>query len=140
MGVGRVILKQGSTLGATMLAPSWHRRAFFFFLLCGQLRKHKKFRVLWLFFVLFTALMCSSSILNWLKRVKDGSFLFLCKTLVFLVLAFLNLGDQIRCSQNQYTNLKSALDQPLASIFIFQLCFKGTLMQIWKSPYMFLVI
>ena len=125
MGFGRVMSKQGSTLGATMLAPSWHWGAFFFFfLLCGQLRKHKKIRVLWLFFVLFTALMCSSSILNLLKRVKDGSFLFLCKTLVFLVLAFLNLGDQIRCSQNQYTNLKSALDQPLVSIFIFQLCFK----------------
>ena len=41
------------------------------------------------------------------KRVTDGSFLFLCKTLVFLS-AFLEFGRQ-----NRYNNLKSALDQPL---------------------------
>ena len=36
-----------------------------------------------------------------LKRVGDGRFLFLCKTLVFLFLPFLNLGAQIRSPQNQ---------------------------------------
>ena len=35
-------------------------------------------------FVLFTVLMCSDLIFNLLKRVTDGSFLFLCKTLLFL--------------------------------------------------------
>ena len=40
-------------------------------------------------------------------------FLFLCQTLVFLFLPFLNLGTQ-RCLPNLYTDLiKSALDQPL---------------------------
>ena len=48
-----------------------------------------------------------------LKRVADCSFLFLCKKLAFLFLPFLNLVAQIRCPQNQYTDLKSALDQPL---------------------------
>ena len=58
-------------------------------------------------------LICSDSIFNLLKRVTEGSFLFLCKKLVFFFLTFLNLGAQIRCPQNQYTDLKSALDQPL---------------------------
>ena len=31
---------------------------------------------------------------------------------VFLFLHFLNLGAQIRCHQNQYIDLKLALDQP----------------------------
>ena len=57
--------------------------------------------------------MCCDSIFNFLNRVTDGSFLFLCKTVVFLFLPFLNLGDQISCPQNRYTDLKSALDQPL---------------------------
>ena len=57
--------------------------------------------------------MCCDSIFNVLKRVGDGSFSFLCKTLVFIFLPFLNLGAQIRCPQNRYTDLKSALDQPL---------------------------
>ena len=52
--------------------------------------------------------MCCDSIFNMLKRVGGGSFSFLCKTLVFVFLPFLNLGAQIR-----YTDLKSALDQPL---------------------------
>ena len=65
------------------------------------------------FFVLFTVLICSDSIFNLLKRVTEGSFLFLCKKLVFFFLTFLNLGAQIRCPQNRYTDLKSALDQPL---------------------------
>ena len=30
---------------------------------------------------------------------------------------FLNLGAQIRCSQNRYTDLKSALDQPLPWLY-----------------------
>ena len=64
------------------------------------------------FFVLFTVLICSDSIFNLLKRVRKGSFWFLCKKLVFLFLP-LNLDAQIRCPQNQYTDLKSALDQPL---------------------------
>ena len=57
--------------------------------------------------------MYSDSILNLLKRVTDDKFLFLCKALVFLFLPFLNLGTQIRCPQNWYTGLKSALDQLL---------------------------
>ena len=56
--------------------------------------------------------MCSDSIFNLLNSYR-WQFLFLCKTLVFLFLPFLNLGTQIRCPQNWYTNLKSALDQPL---------------------------
>ena len=59
-------------------------------------------------FVLFTVLMCSDSILNWLKRVTHGSFLFLCKTLVFLFLPFLDLHAQIRSTQNWYTDCKPA--------------------------------
>ena len=57
--------------------------------------------------------MCSDSIFNWGKTVTDDSSLFLCKTLVFLFLPFLNLDAEIRCPPNWYTNLKSALDQPL---------------------------
>ena len=64
------------------------------------------------FFVLFTVLICSDSIFNLLKRVTEGSFLFLCKKLVFLFLLFLNLGAQIRCPQNRYTD---TLDQPLST-------------------------
>ena len=64
-----------------------------------------------IFFVLFTALLCSDSILNLLKRGTDGSSLFLYKTLVFLFLPFLNSGIQIRCPQNRHADLKSALDQ-----------------------------
>ena len=41
--------------------------------------------------------------------------LFLCKTLVFPFLPFLNFGAQIRCSPNWFTDCKSALDQPLPS-------------------------
>ena len=37
-------------------------------------------------FVLSTALMYSDSIFNLLKRVTDGCFLFLCKTLALLLL------------------------------------------------------
>ena len=58
-------------------------------------------------FVLFTVL-CSDSIFNLLNRVTDGSFTFSCKT-VFLFLPFLNLGTQIRCPQNQYTDLENLL-------------------------------
>ena len=64
------------------------------------------------FFVLFTVLMWSDSIFNLLKRVTGDSFLFLHNTLGFF-LSFLNLGTQIRCPQNWYTDLKVALDQPL---------------------------
>ena len=67
-------------------------------------------------FVLFTVFMHSDSIFNLLKKVKDGSFLLLCKTFVFVsfhFLSFLNLGAQIRCHQSWYTNIKSGLDQPL---------------------------
>ena len=42
-------------------------------------------------------------------------FIFLCKMLVFLFLPLLNLGTKTRCPQNRYTNLKSALDQPLTT-------------------------
>ena len=45
-----------------------------------------------------------------LKRVTDD---FFYAKKVFLFLPFLNLGTQIRCPQNRYTDLKSALDQPL---------------------------
>ena len=65
------------------------------------------------FFVLFTVL-CFDSLLNLLKRVTDGSFLFLCKTLVLFFLPFLNLGAQIRYPQNWFFNPTSVLDQPLA--------------------------
>ena len=73
----------------------------------------KRLGLLWYFFVLFTALMWSDSIFNLLKRVTDGSFLFLWEMLAFLFLPFLNLVIQIWCLQNQYTSLKSALDQSL---------------------------
>ena len=73
------------------------------------------------FFVLFTVLICSDSIFNLLKRVTEGSFLFLCKKLVFFFLTFLNLGAQIRCPQNWYSNLKSALNQPLIYIGLCRL-------------------
>ena len=59
-----------------------------------------------------TALTCSNSIFNIVKKVTGGSFLFLCKT-VFLFLPVLNLGTQIRCPQNWYSNLNLVLDQPL---------------------------
>ena len=65
-------------------------------------------KIIGVFFALFTVLMCSDSIFNLLKRVTDGSFLFLCKTFfffchfsfifmqnVFLFLSFLNLGIQV---------------------------------------------
>ena len=57
------------------------------------------------FFVLFTVLICSYLIFNLLKRV-------------FSFLTFLNLGAQIRCTQNWYTNLKSTLDQPLMIMLV----------------------
>ena len=49
------------------------------------------------FFVLYTMLMCSNSIFNLLKRIRDSSFLFSSKmlVLVFLFLPSLNLGTQI---------------------------------------------
>ena len=47
------------------------------------------------------------------KQSYRWQFLFLCKTLVFLFLPFLNLDTQIRCPQIWYSDLKSALDQPL---------------------------
>ena len=50
---------------------------------------------------------------NLLKIVTNGSFLFLWKSLVFLFLPLLNSGVQIRSPQNLYTDLTSALDQPL---------------------------
>ena len=92
---------RGSTRGATLVGRS----------IAGNIKRLEYCD----FFVLFTTLMCSDSIFNLLKRVTDGSFLFLCETLVFLFLTFLNLGAQMRCLQNRYTDLKSALDQPLNS-------------------------
>ena len=41
-----------------------------------------------------------------------ADFYFL-QNVTFLFLSFLNLGAQIRCTLNRYTDLKSALDQPL---------------------------
>ena len=81
-------------------------------------QKHKKIRVLLSFCFLFTVLMCSNSIFNLLTRDADGSFLFLCKTLVFLFLPFLNLDPQTRCLVNRYIDLKSALDQPLVPVHV----------------------
>ena len=66
-------------------------------------------------------LMYSDLIFNLQKRVTDGSFLFLFKTLVFLFLPILNLGVQIRYSQNRYINLKSALGQPLTALEPFRM-------------------
>ena len=68
----------------------------------------------WKKFILFTALICSDSTFNLGKRVTNGSFFILSKTLVFLFLPFLNLGAQITSPKNRY-NDKSALDQPLVS-------------------------
>ena len=65
--------------------------------------------------MLYTALLCSDSMFNMLKRVTDSSFLFLCKTLVFLFLPFLNLGAQIGS-----TDLESALDQHLLGLLPLQ--------------------
>ena len=62
-------------------------------------------------FVLFIAFICSDSIFNSLKRVTNGSFLFLCKALVFPFLPFLNFGAQIRCPQSWYADFKSSIDQ-----------------------------
>ena len=42
-------------------------------------------------------------------NLQMAVFLFLSKTSVFF-LPFLNLGSQISCPQNWYTDLKSALD------------------------------
>ena len=64
-----------------------------------------------MFFVIFTALMCSDIIFNLLKSVTDGSFLFVCKRLAFCFLPFLNSGAQIRFLQN--SDFKSALDWSL---------------------------
>ena len=47
-----------------------------------------------MFFVIFTAFMCSDSKYNLLKRVKGGS-LVLCKMLDFLFLPFLIMGPKI---------------------------------------------
>ena len=57
--------------------------------------------------------MCSDTVLNLLKRVTDGSFLFICKKLLFLLLPFLNLGAQIKHHQNRYTDLKQVLELPV---------------------------
>ena len=65
--------------------------------------------------------MYSDLIFNLQRRVADGSFLFLFKTLVFLFLPILNLGVQIRYSQNRYINLKSALGQPLTALEPFRM-------------------
>ena len=67
-------------------------------------------------FVLFPVLMCSDSIFKSVKKVTDGSFLFLCQPLVFLFLAFLFFSVQIRCPKNRYTNLKSALHSPWGNL------------------------
>ena len=55
-----------------------------------------------------TALM---RLFNLLEKVTDGSFLLLCKTLLFL-----NLDAQMKCSQKRYTNFQSDLDQPLERV------------------------
>ena len=62
--------------------------------------------------------MCSNSIFNLLKRVTDGSFLFLCKTFGLLFLPFLNMGAQISCPKKWYTDLKLALGQPLPWCYV----------------------
>ena len=81
-------------------------------------QKHKKIRVLWQWFVLFTALMCYDAIFNLLKRVTDGSFLFLYKMLVFL-LPTLYLGVQIGVPKIRYTDLTSPVDQALSALKSF---------------------
>ena len=85
--------------------------------------KGQNFQSTMIVFVQFTVLMCFDSILNLLERVTASSFLFLCKVLVFLFLPFLNLGAQIRCPQNWYTNLRLALDQPMTYQYIYVLIF-----------------
>ena len=56
--------------------------------------------------------MCSDSTFYLLNRLQMALFYFYA-TLAFIFLPFLNLGAQIKCLQNRYTDLKSALDQLL---------------------------
>ena len=52
------------------------------------------------------------------KKSYSQQFFILCEKLVFLFLPFSNLGAQIWCPQNWYTDLKLALDQPLEMVFV----------------------
>ena len=124
IGAGGVCESWGSTQGVIMIGAVGEN-----FQDCWQLRRANcsYFFILSLtktFLVQFTALVYSDSILKLLKRVYKkvfkSSFLFSCKTLTFLFLPFLNLGAIGMCSQNRYTNLKSALDQPFSLFFIYQ--------------------
>ena len=54
---------------------------------------------------------------------KNCRWQFLCQTRVFLFMLFVNLGAQIRCPHNRYTDFKSALDQP------------QVLLNIWKTNF-----
>ena len=55
------------------------------------------------------------------KKSYRWVLLFLCRKLVFRFLPFLNLEAQIRCPQNQYTDFKSALDQPMTCLSFWKL-------------------
>ena len=46
----------------------------------------------------------------------ESKIMYLLCRRIFLFLPFLNLGAQIRCPQNRYTDLKLALDQPLTAL------------------------
>ena len=59
------------------------------------------------------------AIFNLLKRVTNGSFLFLCKMLVFLLLPTLDLGVQIGVPKIRYTDLTSPADQALSAVKSF---------------------
>ena len=69
------------------------------------------------------------------KSCRWQIFIFM-QNVTFLFLSFLNLGAQISCPQNRYTDLKSALDQPLRkSTFInrkTEFC-KNSASQLWPK-------
>lgn len=52
------------------------------------------------------------------KELQITVFTVLCKTLVFAFLSFLTLEAELRCSRNQYTDLKAALDQSLHGVIL----------------------
>ena len=56
---------------------------------------------------------------------------FLCKTLGFLSLPFMDLDAQINCLKKWYTDLKSALDQPLPWSWIWIPLFGVVFVRTW---------
>ena len=52
------------------------------------------------------------------KKSNRLQFFIFMQDFSFSFRAFIKLGSQIRCPQNWYTDLKSALDQPLMLLVI----------------------